>query len=279
MTADDTVSDKAVSNDTVSNDTVSNDTVSNDTVSNDTVTPEQLVAAIDGPLNALGSSFYFVPPTLARGKELGLDGFRFYFLGRGGVLGDVEAPVIASAFGYFHPDLVARMWDSARQKLAPRQAGQIYLECCREHGREHLADVEGLAPFCAAAEAVVAAVNPAGLALFAGIAAEELPKDLPGRAMQLVAVLRELRGSVHLVAVVATGLSPGVAHAVKRPGDVKSFGWSDADSEVTESDRLGLATAVALTDRMMAAHYAALSGGDAVGLREGVRRIEAALAG
>jgi hypothetical protein len=71
--------------------------------------------------------------------------------------------------------------------------------------------LENLEPFAAAAEKVVLAANPAGLALFAGLAAEPLPEDLPGRAMQLLAVLRELRGSTHLVAVVASGMSPKVA--------------------------------------------------------------------
>ena len=43
-----------------------------------------------GPLGQIGQAYYFHPDTLARGKELGLDGFRWYMLGRGGVLGDVE---------------------------------------------------------------------------------------------------------------------------------------------------------------------------------------------
>ncbi|MGI9594675.1 MAG: helix-turn-helix domain-containing protein, partial [Acidimicrobiales bacterium] len=54
-----------------------------------------------GPIGAAGAAFYVNPDTLARGKELGLDGFRFYVLGRGGVMGDVPAKVVESAFGYF----------------------------------------------------------------------------------------------------------------------------------------------------------------------------------
>ena len=66
-------------------------------------TPEELVATTASTVNGLGARFYFDPSTLAKGKELGLDGFRFYVLGRGGVLGDVESAVITSAFGYFNP--------------------------------------------------------------------------------------------------------------------------------------------------------------------------------
>ena len=65
--------------------------------------PRDVIHAIAKPTGDIGASFYFDPDTLARGKELGLDGFRFYVLGRGGVLGDVEPDVVRSAFGYFHP--------------------------------------------------------------------------------------------------------------------------------------------------------------------------------
>ena len=122
-----------------------------------------LASAVAEPLSS-ASAFYFDPATLAKGKELGLSGMRFYVLGRGGVLGDVHSDVITSAFGYFHPAAVAKLWDSAKEKLAPREAGAIFHECCAEIGRAKLGDVEGLEAFCDAAEAVIAGTNPAGLA-------------------------------------------------------------------------------------------------------------------
>ena len=78
------------------------------------MTVDELIAQASPIIGAMGSAFYFVPETVAVGKANGLDGFRFYFLGRGGVLGDVEPAVVASAFGYFAPAVVARMWSSAR---------------------------------------------------------------------------------------------------------------------------------------------------------------------
>lgn len=242
------------------------------------MTAEELPKEIDPAINALGSAFYFVPPTLARGKELGLDGFRWYFLGRGGVLGDVEAPVVTSAFGYFHPDLVARMWDSARKVLSPREAARAYIECSREFGRARFEAIEDLDGFCAAAEAVTNRMDRAALALFAGLAAEALPEDLPARAMQLVTVLRELRGSVHLLSVVASGVSPRAAHAIKRPDDVTGFGWSEADAAVTSDDRRAWERAGELTDRLMAGAYSVLADKQAEALRTGVRRLEEAAA-
>ncbi|MGH9091246.1 MAG: SCO6745 family protein [Acidimicrobiales bacterium] len=231
----------------------------------------------DELVHELGSAYFFVPATLARGRELGLDGLRFYVLGRGGVLGDVEAPVVAAAFGYFEPSLLARMWDTGRSRVAPRDAARAHLACGHAFGRERFAGVEGLDRFCAAAEAVVAAADPAGLALFAGVAAEPLPGDLPARAMQLVAVLRELRGSTHLLAVVASGLPPRVAHSLERPDAFELFGWSAGQvPAVTDADRVAHAAAKALTDRLLAVPYGVLDDAGRADLRTGAERLTAA---
>jgi hypothetical protein len=242
------------------------------------VTPDELVAAVSPKINAIGSAFYFVPETLAAGKAQGLDGFRFYFLGRGGVLGDVEPSVIASAFGYFAPELVANIWSSAKERLDPREAGRLYHECAAEFGRRSLADVDGLEGFCAAAEKVVAAAHPAGLALFAAWAAEPLVDDAPGRAMQLLNVLREHRGSAHLVGVVSVGLAPALAHAAKRPDMVKAFGYAEG-LEVSDEHRALLAEAEVVTDRIVVPAYATLTEDEAAALLHGIEAVEAALAG
>jgi hypothetical protein len=219
---------------------------------------QELLNATSPIIGKAGAAFYFHPNTLARGKEIGLDGFRLYMLGRGGVLGDVEADVVASAFGYFHRALVARIWTTARERFPnPREAARIYFQCCADLGRSALANVDGLEAFCAAAEAVIAATDLAALSLYAGIATLPRVDDLPGRALQLVAVLRELRGSAHLLAVVASGLAPAVAHAIKRPNDTKTFGW-DPSPAWTEADRAALDAAEALTDRLLFAPYGGL---------------------
>lgn len=241
------------------------------------MTPDELIANACPKIGSLGAAFYFHPDTLARGKAIGLDGFRFYFLGRGGVLGDVEARVVHSAFAYFHPGLVQKMWDSARDKMAPRDAGRTYLECCHALGRAKLAGVGGLDAFCAAAEKVNAAVDPAGLALYAGISAEPLPDDLPARALHLIAVLREFRGSAHIVAVLASGLTAPVAHALRRPNDITSFGYAEAPA-TTDADRAALDAAEALTDRLVRPAYAVLDAAEADALVAGLDAIAAALA-
>jgi hypothetical protein len=240
---------------------------------------DELIAETAPAIYTLGSAYYFVPPTLEAGKEAGLDGFRFYFLGRGGVLGDVEAQVIASAFGYFEPGLLKNMWDSGREVMAPREAARLHLRCAHDYGRAHFSQVGELDDFCAAAEAVIEATDPAGLTLYAGYTAEPLPDDLPARAMHLVVVLRELRGSAHLLAVVASGLTPKVAHYIKRPGEFSLFGWSEGDEPtVTDDDRGAMLAAEELTDRLVRTSYDALDSFGRSSLVAGIERMEAAVA-
>jgi hypothetical protein len=242
------------------------------------MTPDELARTASVPIGVIGSSFYFSPETVARGKEHGLDGFRLYFLGRGGVLGDTSAAVVASAFGYFNPALVTKMWDSAKAKLAPTAAAALYWEACADHGRAKLADVEGLDAFVAAAEQVVAAADPSGLALFAGIVQMPLVDDLPGRALQLVAQLREFRGSAHLAAVRAVGLVDTHAHFMKRPDMVEGFGWTAADAAVVSpDDRAKLDDAEIVTDRIAGPAFGVLDEAGQRALLDGLARMEAAI--
>jgi hypothetical protein len=242
------------------------------------VNTDELMAVACPKIRDLGWAHYFAPETMERATELGLDGFRFYFLGRGGVLGDADGAVVASAFGFFEPTLLTSMWDSAREVLAPREAGREYFACAAAYGGAHLSEIPGLDGFCAALEAVDAAADPVGLALYAGASAEPRADDLPARAMQLVSVLRELRGSAHLVALRAVGLPDRVAHAINRPNDQEMFGWSAGQvPEVTDGDRELLVEAEAITDRIVAPAYDVLDAAGQASLLDGLAAMEAAL--
>ena len=227
-------------------------------------------------LGDIGSSFYFRPETVSTAKQNGLDGFRFYFLGRGGVLGDVCADVVLSAFGYFEPGLLAKMWDSATAVMPPRECARLFISCCHELGRATLGDVDGLDAYCDAAARVNDAVDASALALYAGVAAEPVPDDVPARAMHLSMVLREARGSTHLLAIVASGLSTRIAHQIRRPDDLSLFGWRES-IEVTEADREKWAAAEALTDALMAPSFAVLEQDSERALVSGADAIHAAL--
>ena len=220
------------------------------------MTIRDFIARTDA-IGNLGGVWYFDPDTVATGKEHNLDGFRFYFLGRGGVLGDVEPEVVKSAFGYWNPGLIEKMWNTAKERMAPRDAARLYLTCCHAFARKKFGNVDGLDAFCAAAEQVNDAIDPAGLALYAGLSAEPLPDDAPARALQLCAVLREARGSAHLIGVVASGLRPRIAHAIKRPDDGKTFGWDD-EPVPTEDERARWDQAEELTVRQLETWYGVL---------------------
>ena len=62
----------------------------------------------------------------------------------------------------------------------------------------------------------------------------------------------------HLAAVIVAGVHPSVAHAIRRPNDIGTFGWPD-DLMITDDDRLNLVAADAATDKLSAGHYAGLS--------------------
>ncbi|MEM7340186.1 MAG: hypothetical protein AAF467_16130 [Actinomycetota bacterium] len=244
------------------------------------MTPTELVQQACPKIGTLGAAFYFVPDTLAKGKEMDLDGFRFYFLGRGGVLGDVEPPVVEAAFGYFAPGLVEKIWTSAKAKASPRAAATAYTECAHALGRAKLADMPGLDAYVEAAGAIndAAKADVASLSLYAAHAADPLADDAPARAMQLTALLREFRGSAHLSAHRVLGLSHQVGHAIKRPDDVKTFGYDPAP-EVTDADRALHADIEAATDKMVLAAYSAVDVDGANALVAGLDAMETALAG
>jgi hypothetical protein len=238
----------------------------------------ELVAAACPIIKDTGWAFYFTPATAARGAELGLDPVQFYAMGRGGVLGDVEPAVVSAAFGYFNPGMVAGLWNSGKAIVSPRVAGAAFMQASAEHGRLKLSAVEGLAGFVAAGEKVLAACDRDAFSLFAGAAAEPAADDLPARAMQLVTLLREYRGSAHLVAIRAVGLNTKTAHFAKRPDDIAMFGWSADDAPVIDDAvHAKMDAAEALTDELVTSAYAVLDDGERTAFVDGLAAIQAAL--
>jgi hypothetical protein len=209
-------------------------------------------------LVAIGGAFMLTPATTERGADMGLDFGEFYSLGRGGVLGDVDADVIVATFGYFNPDLVRHFWTSAKGKIAPADAALAYAEACRAWGREHLAAIDDLDGLVGLLERTATAASPVGAPLFGGWRAVPLPDDAPGRAMQLLHVLRELRGGLHLDAVVAAGVTPHEALTINEPGQVALFGWAEPAPDA-ESKRAIHTAANDTTDRMIAHAFEPLS--------------------
>ena len=115
------------------------------------MTPEDFVAAVSDPFQNIGALHYFGPKAKAAAEGLGIDQFRFYFAGRGGVLGEVSNEVMQSSFGYFNPQLVAKMWSSSKERCdvtAAAAAGSTSIACL---------STASVAPLVAAATAVTTA--------------------------------------------------------------------------------------------------------------------------
>jgi hypothetical protein len=227
----------------------------------------EVAAATSIPINAIGAKFMLIPETNDIGAELGFaHPFAFYTAGRGGVLGDVDADVIISAFGFFAPGLIRKFWDSSKSVMSPRQAGSAFAGAAQSWGRKHLRGVDGLERLCELGEKVIDAADSSALALFAGWRSEPLATDAPARAYQILHVLREHRGSAHIVAVLASGLTPFQAHFGKlgEPG-LKNFGWRDWRSELLDIAGMEtrLAQAETLTTELITPAFAVLSASEA----------------
>lgn len=190
---------------------------------------EDAVARTKHTISRWGGAFMLDPATAERGAELGLAGFPFYYLGRCGVLGDVDADVVAAAMVFFPPGYVRKSWEKGRAVLAPAEGAAHYAEACRTWGRTNLAAAQGLDRFCEVAERLVGAADPAGMPLFAGWRGLPLPDDLPGRAAQLLNVLREHRGAAHAIAVLSQRLTPIEAIVAGSHGadSARFFGWPE----------------------------------------------------
>ncbi len=179
------------------------------------------------------------------------NGFAFYVAGRGGVLGDVDADVVAAAFGFFEPSLLRKMWEAGTAVEGARAAAARYGAMCAQWGRSRLGGFEGAARLADLVRHVIDSVDPAGLALFAGWRAEPRPTDPEGLAYFATHVLRELRGSAHVAAVVVTGIAPLEAMLVSRgEGRAKQFGWSEPFPDVSHLVDLRALTET-VTDEIM----------------------------
>ncbi len=239
---------------------------------------KELLDAVCPTIAVVGAAYYFTPETLAAGKELGLGGMEFYVQGRGGQLGNTDGLAVAAAFGYFSPALIKSVWDAACAKCEPRKAGTAHFEAAAQHGRAKLSGLANLDAFVAAMDKVNNAADPEGLGLYAAIRTEELASDAPARAMQLLAVLREFRGSAHLVALRASGVPGKVAHASKRPDMWKQFGYpEDAMPVIDDAVKAKLRQAEDLTDALVEPAYAVLNDAERAALVAGVQAAKDAL--
>jgi hypothetical protein len=239
---------------------------------------QELLDAACPTINVFGAAYYFTPETLQAGKNINLGGMEFYVQGRAGQMGNCDPDAVSAAFGYFKPALLKSILEAARAKVEPRVAGAAHLEACAALGRAKLASLPELEAFVVVLEKVNDAADPDSLALYAAIRTETLASDAPGRAMQLIAILREFRGSAHLVALRAVGIKSSTAHFIKRPDMWKQFGYTEDEApEVTDVELQKMAEAEKLTDALVEPAYAVLTQDERKVLIDGLEAVKAVL--
>ncbi len=208
----------------------------------------------------IGDDFMEDAATLAYGEHIGFPpGRPFYVRGRLGVLGEAPLAVVHAAQGFLGPGLIDAAWEQGQPIMPALEAATQYAAACRAWGRTHLRGVDGLDRFVALATQLLAATDVTGLPLFAGWKALSIPHDTPaGIAMQLLQVLREYHGAVHLLATQAVGLTPKAAMVANLGVETAlRYGWS-APFPARESLRDCWLEAERLTTQLVEPTFAAL---------------------
>ncbi len=173
--------------------------------------------------------FMLHPETFAGSAALGYaNPLTGYVAGRGGVLGEASGATVAAVFAVFEPTMLAALWDEGVAVRGATGASEVYWQQIAEFGRKYLAGADGLDRLAALGEKVIAASPTAGLPMFAGWRAMPLADDAPARALQVMHVLRELRGDVHFNALSLSGVTPVEAHMIGHDENyTRMFGWPE----------------------------------------------------
>lgn len=197
------------------------------------MTGDEVAEATATTVSGLAAGFMLDPATYAAGNERGFAGLDFYFAGRGGVLGEVDADVVAAAMVFFHPTHVRTQWDGCAGVMAREEASAVFADCEARWADAHMPDDAGVdwRTLADLAGKVVQGAAPAGAPLFAAWRAVEVPgaDESPRRAaLHQMNCLRELRLARHGAAVLVTGLDVGDAVRHRTPIMTTIFGWDEA---------------------------------------------------
>lgn len=225
------------------------------------MTPDEAVAATKDAVLYLGKAFMTDPATYARGEERGFKGLEFYMVGRLGVLGDVDADVVAATGVFQHPDALRPTWEAGLAVMPVERIVAEYVEACRDWGRARYPDDADTARLADLLECLVDGAEAYGRPIFAGWRRVPRCADAPGRVNQALFLLREQRGGSHGIAVLSTGLSP--VEAMMGRGEIGVFsagyfGWPPPYPE-PEPFREPWLEAERLTDDLAARVFTVLS--------------------
>lgn len=223
------------------------------------MTPDEATAATADAVSGVASHFMLDMATYQRGGELGFNGMDFYFAGRAGVLGDVDADVVSAAMVFFNPTVVRGGWDGSAAAMPRRDAGAAFASCGYAWADAHLGDDVDHARLATLAGRITAGASPAGAPIFANWRLLDTPTEPKAAALHQMNLLRELRAALHGAAVLAAGIAAEDAVRFRTPAMAPLFGWADPLDEATSSSLAPRwAEAEAATNRALAPAYAAL---------------------
>ena len=233
-------------------------------VEGDTVTARDTAVAAKGPIGDLGGAWMSSELEEAASAAAGLDDWQLYFLGRHGVLGDVDADVVRSAAYVFPRERIAEQWDAARAVMTPHEATRRYVAVCHAWSRERLAGFAGADRLSELGLRVVERADIVAMPLLAGWRALEMPKGSDAsaeRCGQVCQLLREHRGACHGVALAALNLPPLTAILTNLGGEANAveYGWRPPFPTPTAADRELRTRVEVLTDDIAAVAYESLS--------------------
>ncbi|WP_419928351.1 SCO6745 family protein [Candidatus Poriferisocius sp.] len=192
------------------------------------MTPEEVAAATATPVGALGRDFFFSDVVRETMAEHGFTGLPGYVGARGGVLGDVSADVVVSAFALFNPAIVELGWNQTKEQGSPSDAAAAFTVGLSRWASGTFAHLDGLDEFAAAARTVFDATVPMSQALYAGWRAMPVPDDPAAATALALHILRELRFGFHIHALSAVGMTPLEAVVARSgPQQAQLFGWSE----------------------------------------------------
>lgn len=214
--------------------------------------------------------FMLHPETFAGSVAQGYaNPFAAYVAGRGGVLGEATGTTVASVFAIFEPNFIRAMWEEGVAVRGAAGAAAVYWDQIADFGRKYLAGAEGTDRIAELGEKVIAATPTVGLPMFAGWREMPLASDSPARALQVMHVLRELRGDVHFNILANSGIAPVEAHMLH--GDenyTRMFGWPEPFADGADKKERYAKVEEATNDRMAEIFDAALTPDEAQELAE-----------
>lgn len=218
------------------------------------------------PIEQAVAIFMLHPETFAESVAAGyVNPFAGYVVGRGGVLGEATAATVNAAFVVFEPDFIGAMWEEGISVRGAAGAAALYWDQVAGFANRYLAGAEGLDRVATLGEKIITATPGAGLPLYAGWRTAPLADDAAARALQVMFILRELRGGVHLNALTISGITPVEAHMLNGGHEYTTmFGWPEPFAD--GADRLDRYIEVErTTNRRMAEILAAVLDSDEAG--------------